>query len=290
MTGRLHALEHKARRFRRLMLYQLALLRRKYHNWINAREHAQRLAQQLAHVRSEVMYQAQVDHSFALERLQWEYEGRLSDQHNQAQQQVAALYEKLDHEQRKSRRLRAAMRDNVTLILTHMQLEMLDLPDGSSLEALEAATPWDSAGADDNTGNPHILALFGIAPSSFTALSRRHYRRGLEYGRTEHPSPLALYQLWCRHIYPVCAYSGLPLTPEEMQLEHIVPLSAGGANHITNMVFVHGDLNASKGNKILDVWAQRSRLDRDWLGRRVEHIRLPSPNGDSVSDELTEGN
>ncbi len=239
-------------------------MRRKYRNWINAQEHARQLAQ---------------EHAAELRRLAGEYEARLQDQEIAAQSQIEGLYTALEYEQMKLETARAAMRDSVSLILTHMQFEMLDLPDESSLEALEAVTPWNSDGADNDTGNAHILALFGFAPSSFTALSRRHYRRGLEYGRTEHPSPLELYQLWCRHVYPVCAYSGLPLTPEHTQLEHIVPLSAGGANHITNMVFVHGDLNASKGNKILDVWAQRSRLDRDWLGRRVEHIRIPSPNG-----------
>lgn len=288
MTGLLHTLEHRARRSWRLVLRTLARLRRKYRNWSAASERARFLELQLAHVRTETAYMLKLEMDAEISRLQWEYEGQLSDQHAQAQQQIADLYSVIEREQRQAQRIRAAMRDNVSLILTHMQLEMLDLPDESTLEALEAVTPWNSDGADNDTGNAHILALFGFSPSSFTALSRRHYRRGLEYGRTEHPSPLELYQLWCRHIYPVCAYSGLPLTPEHTQLEHIVPLSAGGANHITNMVFVHGDLNASKGNKILDVWAQRSRLDRDWLGRRVEHIRIPSPNGHGAGTESTD--
>lgn len=44
-----------------------------------------------------------------------------------------------------------------------------------------------------------------------------------------------------------CALSGAPLTPDNAAPDHIVPLSQGGTNEITNIQIVTLEINAMKG-------------------------------------------
>ena len=44
-----------------------------------------------------------------------------------------------------------------------------------------------------------------------------------------------------------CAVTGAPLTPENVGLDHIVPITRGGANSIKNCQFVLATINAAKG-------------------------------------------
>jgi len=45
----------------------------------------------------------------------------------------------------------------------------------------------------------------------------------------------------------LCRLSGLPLTPETARCDHIVPRSAGGADSIDNLQWLHVDVNNMKG-------------------------------------------
>jgi len=43
-----------------------------------------------------------------------------------------------------------------------------------------------------------------------------------------------------------CALSGLPLTPTLAALDHKVPISKGGTHELSNLWWVHKDINAAK--------------------------------------------
>ena len=49
----------------------------------------------------------------------------------------------------------------------------------------------------------------------------------------------------------ICVYCGTALTPEEGTEDHVVPLSKGGRNHISNVVLACSPCNVRKGN---DMW------------------------------------
>jgi 5-methylcytosine-specific restriction endonuclease McrA len=55
-------------------------------------------------------------------------------------------------------------------------------------------------------------------------------------------------------IYTHCAYCDTPLTPDNTHIEHIQPLSKGGAHSIDNVVLACKNCNLSKGAKTLDQW------------------------------------
>lgn len=45
-----------------------------------------------------------------------------------------------------------------------------------------------------------------------------------------------------------CALSGVSLTPETAELDHILPVSMGGTNLIDNLQVLHKEVNRMKGN------------------------------------------
>lgn len=47
-----------------------------------------------------------------------------------------------------------------------------------------------------------------------------------------------------------CQYTGRKLKPHERTMDHVVPLSRGGADHWTNVVLAHKDVNHAKGNRL----------------------------------------
>ena len=50
----------------------------------------------------------------------------------------------------------------------------------------------------------------------------------------------------------VCQYTGKKLSPNEGNIDHIVPKSKGGHTSWTNCVLTHNKINAMKGDKTLD--------------------------------------
>lgn len=47
----------------------------------------------------------------------------------------------------------------------------------------------------------------------------------------------------------ICQYTGRPLTPNEGNIDHVIPKSRGGKTNWTNCVLSHKDVNFKKGNK-----------------------------------------
>jgi 5-methylcytosine-specific restriction endonuclease McrA len=54
--------------------------------------------------------------------------------------------------------------------------------------------------------------------------------------------------LWVRE-NGTCAYTGKKLTPNEANIDHIIPRSRGGSTSWTNCVLAHRDINTKKGNR-----------------------------------------
>jgi 5-methylcytosine-specific restriction endonuclease McrA len=54
--------------------------------------------------------------------------------------------------------------------------------------------------------------------------------------------------LWARD-KGVCQYTGKKLTPNEGNIDHIIPKSRGGKTNWTNCVISHKDINSQKGDK-----------------------------------------
>ena len=44
-----------------------------------------------------------------------------------------------------------------------------------------------------------------------------------------------------------CKYSGIELTPDAASLDHIVPVSKGGEHVVSNVAWVHHEINRMKG-------------------------------------------
>lgn len=47
---------------------------------------------------------------------------------------------------------------------------------------------------------------------------------------------------------PSCFFCGAPTTADDRSLEHLVPLSHGGPNHLSNLVLAHRRCNADAGH------------------------------------------
>lgn len=74
-----------------------------------------------------------------------------------------------------------------------------------------------------------------------------------------------------------CAYCG---SKEDLEQEHIVPVSAGGTYAIGNIVPACRKCNASKGNKNLDDWYRNSGVfDSERLEKLYEYRRKTNVNG-----------
>lgn len=194
--------------------------------------------------------------------------------------QVEELQRIVDSQRRDIEWLQANAEANLSRLLKHMQLTSRQ-PSLSLSDRLRSEVIWNSDGAVDRIGDPHIKALFGIAPSDFTSRSQSHYARGLTYGCREHPSPRDLYDLFAKQVGLYCAYSGQRITVANADIDHIIPLAAGGANDASNMVWVDSSLNRSKGALFLDVWAKRKGIEREWIAQRLNAIS----QGDKAVDD-----
>lgn len=57
---------------------------------------------------------------------------------------------------------------------------------------------------------------------------------------------------WIDSQNPICAYCSIELSENQIQLDHIIPLSKGGLHTIDNFAISCKSCNCSKGNKTLD--------------------------------------
>lgn len=51
-----------------------------------------------------------------------------------------------------------------------------------------------------------------------------------------------------------CVYCGCKLTTKYRHLDHVIPLSRGGTNWISNLAWACPSCNSAKGNKLLEEW------------------------------------
>lgn len=74
-----------------------------------------------------------------------------------------------------------------------------------------------------------------------------------------------------------CTYCGVPGTDAELEIDHIIPVSKGGSNHMSNLTTSCRKCNQSKGNKkimpkeinhtpdsIIGMWAVVPSDDSEW--------------------------
>lgn len=59
------------------------------------------------------------------------------------------------------------------------------------------------------------------------------------------------HQLSSRDGGAICAYCGLRFKLRRLTIDHVVPLSRGGTNALTNLVLACGPCNQSKADKLL---------------------------------------
>lgn len=57
-----------------------------------------------------------------------------------------------------------------------------------------------------------------------------------------------------------CALSGIDLSPQVAELDHIVPRSKGGSDHISNLQWVHRRINRMKGSMSNETFIQTCKL------------------------------
>ena len=57
---------------------------------------------------------------------------------------------------------------------------------------------------------------------------------------------------WIDAQSPVCSYCAIELSSDQIQLDHVIPLSRGGSHTIDNFAISCKSCNCSKGNKTLD--------------------------------------
>jgi 5-methylcytosine-specific restriction endonuclease McrA len=87
-----------------------------------------------------------------------------------------------------------------------------------------------------------------------TRLSQ-HNRRYRKQYNTNPGDRLTTNQIeYLTEIYTHCAYCGKELTSDNTHIEHIQPLSKGGAHSIDNVVLACKDCNLRKNAKTLDQW------------------------------------
>lgn len=68
--------------------------------------------------------------------------------------------------------------------------------------------------------------------------------------RTEHPSAAVRIRVMKRDRFQ-CAYCGTPGTDAELEIDHIIPVSRGGSNHMSNLTTACRACNQTKSNGTL---------------------------------------
>lgn len=55
----------------------------------------------------------------------------------------------------------------------------------------------------------------------------------------------------------ICAYCGLQYNPDDLQIEHIIPVCQGGSNDISNLCLACVPCNCSKKGRTPEQWTNR---------------------------------
>ena len=70
----------------------------------------------------------------------------------------------------------------------------------------------------------------------------------------------------------LCAYCRMPHAPNDLTIDHVIPIRQGGPHIITNIVFACGICNSSKGNRTPEQWTNR------WYERPSKEEAIPPRN------------
>lgn len=79
-----------------------------------------------------------------------------------------------------------------------------------------------------------------------------------------------------------CAYTGDPLTPEDVSGDHIVPASMGGSHDIGNIALVRRSVNHAKGTQTIDEF-------REMCQKVVNHLGFVAVQERPIGPELISG-
>lgn len=106
--------------------------------------------------------------------------------------------------------------------------------------------------------------------------TRDQHRRIIALGL--HPSP---YGVWpdCFHCHEPIDYEANHLDPDSFQLDHLIPLDAGGPDTLDNKVPSHRKCNRAKSNKLTYQPGVTYVTDRKWW-------RDPAPAGGVPADDV----
>jgi len=92
------------------------------------------------------------------------------------------------------------------------------------------------------------LTFFGGAKSAWDAyLKNRPWSAGNKTKRKRKPASVGIRSLRLRD-GDACFYCGLHVCDETASIEHVVPLNAGGTDHIGNKVLAHRKCNSEAGH------------------------------------------
>lgn len=105
-------------------------------------------------------------------------------------------------------------------------------------------------------------------------------RRGAQHGAIGTYSWAEIARLWIM-FSRTCAYCGTLTLLDDIQAEHVVPLSRGGANNLTNLLPSCGPCNSDKRDLLLPEWA----IDRAARGKPP--VRTEWADGDPLYAHLT---
>jgi len=79
--------------------------------------------------------------------------------------------------------------------------------------------------------------------------ARNHQKRLYGHGRGASHLGSSLHQIFKSRKW-VCPYTGQALSLSNVSIDHIVPLSRGGTNKLSNLQFISNQANREKGNQL----------------------------------------
>ncbi len=87
--------------------------------------------------------------------------------------------------------------------------------------------------------------------------------KGEDFKSTDRPTAKRIRRLVEMQDYR-CALTGIPLAPDDANLDHIVPIAAGGKHQMNNVQVVHKTINQMKSTLAQDEFVE-------WCRHVVEH-------------------